>query len=101
MPQDFDCCGVPRIHVDELSEEDFALRFDAKRPVMLTGALTNWTASAWTLTSLRERAGGHEYERFVVVEDNQESTFSGPLSKFIDLLPQRWGASDRLMRPRF
>jgi hypothetical protein len=46
LSQDFDCCGVPRFHVDELSEADFASRFDAKQPVVLRRALTRTGAHA-------------------------------------------------------
>jgi len=53
---------IPRIPASDLSEEDFNLNyFKQAKPVIITGATTEWPATrSWTITSLMEKVGNNE-----------------------------------------
>ena len=53
---------IPRIPASDLSEEDFNLNyFKQAKPVIITGATTEWPAiRSWTISSLMEKVGNNE-----------------------------------------
>ena len=53
---------IPRIPAYDLSEEDFNLNyFKQAKPVIITGATTEWPAiRSWTISSLMEKVGNNE-----------------------------------------
>ena len=53
---------IPRIPASDLSEEDFNLNyFKQAKPVIITGATTEWPATrSWTISSLMEKVGNNE-----------------------------------------
>lgn len=60
---------VPRIHIHNLTAEQFVQRFERPRlPTVITGACDNWPAvQTWTLEQLIARFGDHKFKVCVCV----------------------------------
>ncbi len=82
--------GIPKVHISKIKDFD-AEYLRPGRPVIIQGALEDWSASKkWNLDYFREKIGnleveyreGYTLKHIHHIEEGEEKTFRGPFKEF-------------------